>query len=435
MVFIFHHQNESVMIDEAIQENSSDSHQSDQPLKVIMPKVPRLCSCRKSKSFSFSPIVHNGPISSKEALSSYSSLLMPYEVNEIQRFKEIYFLGYPNVKNQALHDANYHYRFNPKDHLAYRYEIVKVLGSGAFGKVVEAIDHKTKKQIAIKILINAEDVKEQSKTEASILACLNKHKCSNTIKGIDYFYFRSHACITFELLGESLYLTQIRSNFKPLRQSAVKEYAIQIFQALRDCANLGIIHCDLKLENICSTLEDSKKIKIIDFGSSCFEDKPYRTYIQSRYYRAPEVILGLKYGPKIDVWSAALIIIELLTGKPVFPGKNELDMLNLMVDLLGPIPRHMVKHCRKKGAFFQENGTLKAACSLKPKKKEVSIPILLGPDTSPQLVDFLEKCLTWSPRSRMTALDALDHPWLQTKFPSKDSESLPCLQKLLPLVE
>ena len=420
------------MIEVANQENAIHTQPIDQQIRVQTPKGPRLCACRKTKSCpTFSPIIENGPISPQEVLNHYSAFLMPYEVNEIQRFNEIYFLGYPNIKNQTLHDANYHYRFNPKDHLAYRYEIVKILGSGAFGQVVESIDHKTKRQLAVKVLINTEDVREQSKTEASVLARLNKHKCSNTIKGIDYFYFRSHVCITFELLGENLYLTQVKNNFKPLRQSIVKDYAIQIFKALRDCAKLGIIHCDLKPENICATLEDSKKIKIIDFGSSCYEDKPFRTYIQSRYYRAPEVILGMKYGPKIDVWSAGLIIVELLTGKPVFPGKNELDMLNLMVDMLGPIPRSMIKRCRKKGHFFTENGTLKAACSLKSKKKEVSIPILLGPDESPQLVDFLEKCITWNPRSRITALEALDHPWLQQKFPSKDSESLPCLQKYL----
>lgn len=420
------------MIVVANQENTIHTPPIDQQIHITIPKGPRLCSIRKSLSFPFSPIIENGPISPREALNGYSSLLMPYEINEIQRFNEIYFLGYPNTKNQTLHDANFHYRFNPKDHLAYRYEIVKILGSGAFGKVIEAIDHKTKRQLAIKVLINTEDVKEQSKTEASILARLNKHKCSNTIKGIDYFYFRSHACITFELLGENLYLTQVKSNFKPLRQSLVKEYAYQMFIALRDCAKLGIIHCDLKPENICSTLEDSKKIKIIDFGSACFEDKPFRTYIQSRYYRAPEVILGLKYGPKIDVWSAALIIIELLTGKPAFPGKNELDMLNLMTDFLGPIPRSMAKHCRKKAQFFNESGSLKSACCLKSKKKDtLSLPIILGPDASPQLIDFLGKCLTWSPRSRITALEALDHPWLQQKFTSNESESLPCLQKYI----
>lgn len=394
------------------------------PFPIMMPKSPRLCTCRKTKSLSFSPLIENGPISPQEAIDNYSSLLMPYEIEEIQLYIDIYYLGYPNAKNSK--DTKYYDNINPKDHIAYRYEVVKTLGSGSFGKVVEAIDHKTKRQVAIKILLDA----ELSKTEAGILATLNRHKCSNTIKGLDYFLFRTHACISFELMGINLYSMQFRENFQPLKQAQVKEYAIQIFTGLRDCAKLGIIHCDLKPENICVTLEDPGKIKIIDFGSSSYEDKYFRSYIQSRYYRSPEVILRLKYGPKIDVWSAALIIIELLIGRPVFPGKNELDMLNLMVELLGPVPRTMINSSKKKKFFFNDDLSLKASTSLydTSRKKITGIKNLLGSDASPQLIDFLDRCLTWKPNLRMTALEALDHAWLQQKH-SAGSEGLPCLQK------
>ncbi|KAK8845977.1 hypothetical protein M9Y10_020915 [Tritrichomonas musculus] len=397
----------------------------DLNMPVTMPKGSRICTCRKSLSLAFSPIVENAPISPKEAINKYSSLLMPYEINEIQRFTEIYFLGYPNVKNSK--DSYFYDKINSKDHLAYRYEIVKNLGSGSFGKVIQAIDHKTKKQVAIKILLSTED----SKAEASVLAMLNKHKCSNTIKGIDYFLFRSHACISFELLGDNLYTMQVKDNFRPIRQSVVKEYAFQIFTGLRDCAKIGIIHCDLKPENVCLCLDDSKKIKIIDFGSSCYEDKTFRSYIQSRYYRSPEVILRLKYGPKIDVWSAALVIIELLIGEPVFPGKNEFEMLNMMEELLGPVPRSMIKASRKKKYYFNEDLSMKSCPTFEPRKKKITLNTLLGPDASPQLIDFLSKCLTWKPNYRITALEALDHPWLQRKnfYYSTDSDGLPCLQK------
>lgn len=401
-------------------------------MRVSLPKGPLLPPTSNGKNFTCTPITENAPISPQEVLDNYSSFLLPYEIKEIQRFTKIYFLGYPSAKNQTINDSTYLYKINPKDHIAYRYEIVKILGSGSFGKVFQVIDHKTKKQRAIKIFVNQDEIKQQSEREANVLSLLNKHKCCNTVKGLDYFYFRLHACITFELLGNNLYIMQIKNDFRPFRQSVVKELAFQIFRGLLDCAKLGIVHCDIKPENICSTLDDSHKIKIVDFGSACMENFPLRSYIQSRYYRSPEVILRLKYGPKIDVWGAALIVIELLIGKHVFPGRNELEMLNMMVQLIGPIPKSVVNVAKKKRrTFFTENGTLKSSSSL-PSKKPVSIQSLLGPNGSPQLIDFLENCLTWKASYRMSALQALEHPWLQQRsFKHVDSENLPTLMKYL----
>ena len=405
-------------------------------MKIVTPRIPRMTPSPRGIPLSCSPIVENSPISPQETLETYSSLLMPYEIDEIQRYKSIYFLGYPNAKNKTMNDSSVLCKFNPKDHIAYRYEIIKSLGSGTFGKVFSAFDYKMKKHVAIKIFSNNDDIQNQSDTEATILAQLNKFKCQNTVKGIDYFCYRTHPCITFELLGSNLYVMQIKDCFRPYKLSIVRDYAIQIFRGLYECSKLNIIHCDLKPENICTTIEDPKKVKIIDFGCACYtsSSRPNKFYIQSRYYRSPEVILRLKYGPKIDVWSAALIIIELLTGRHVFPGKNELDMLNLMVDMLGPIPRSMVNASRKKRTpFFSKDGSLKPSSSFASKKKMMSIQYLFGNDPPPHLIDFLQKCLMWKPNLRMSALEALQHPWMQQKTVNKTSEveGLPCLMKNL----
>jgi len=84
-----------------------------------------------------------------------------------------------------------------------------------------------------------------------------------------------------------------------------------------------IIHCDLKPENILLKQANKSGIKIVDFGSSCFEDEIIYTYIQSRFYRAPEIILGLRYTIAIDMWSFGCIMAELYMGYPIFPGENE----------------------------------------------------------------------------------------------------------------
>ena len=86
-----------------------------------------------------------------------------------------------------------------------------------------------------------------------------------------------------------------------------------------------IVHCDLKPENILLKSPTKSEIKLIDFGSSCFEQERYYTYIQSRFYRAPEIMLGIPYTTAIDMWSLGCIIYECIVGIPLFTGENERD--------------------------------------------------------------------------------------------------------------
>lgn len=103
----------------------------------------------------------------------------------------------------------------------------------------------------------------------------------------------------------------------------IRRFAIQILQALKYLRQERIIHCDLKPENILLKSPDKSGIKVIDFGSSCFSHERIYTYIQSRFYRAPEVILGVPYTSGIDMWSFGTILAELYTGFPLFPGESE----------------------------------------------------------------------------------------------------------------
>ena len=401
----------------------------DLPVGITPPNIPRTCCCRRR----LSPIVENAPITPEEALKRFSSFLMPYETQEILKFNEIYFVGYPDGKNSTPFDMDYYYKANPRDHIAYRYEIVKILGKGSFGEVMEVIDHKAKKRLALKIIISDDEMKEQTKIEADILSKLNRsHATSHSIRGIDFFIFRSHACITFELMGLNLYQVLAKHGFRAMKPSLVKNYARQIFSGLKDIAKLGIIHADLKPENVCLSLEDRNKLKIIDFGSSCYEDKRLYTYIQSRYYRSPEVILQLKYDTKIDVWSAGLIVIELLTGKPLFPGRNEAEMLKFFIQYLGEPPAYLTKISPRRHKFFNDDGSLKKSKLTQSIQTHKSLEKFLGISSSPNLLDFLEKTLQWDPEKRITASEALDHPWLQDEEgPTlKNADSLPSLQKV-----
>ena len=151
--------------------------------------------------------------------------------------------------------------------------------------------------------------------------------------------------------GDNLYDFIKANNFKGINTNLIRKVATQILVSLKFLNKQNIIHCDLKPENIllCNnkdnadsrTLHDfsptklKSLVKMIDFGSSCFTDERVYTYIQSRFYRAPEIILGLPYNGMIDMWSFGCILAELYTGYPLFPGSNETEQLACIMEILG----------------------------------------------------------------------------------------------------
>ncbi|KAK1272452.1 Serine/threonine-protein kinase AFC3 [Acorus gramineus] len=159
------------------------------------------------------------------------------------------------------------------------------------------------------------------------------------VRMLDHFLFQHHLCISFEMLGPNLYDLIKENQFKGLSLSFVQLFSKQILHGLVLMKEAGIIHCDLKPENILiSTGVKLPEIKIIDFGSACNEGRTVYSYIQSRYYRSPEVLLGYPYNTAIDMWSFGCIIAELFLGLPLFPGASEYDVLTRMIETLGGQP-------------------------------------------------------------------------------------------------
>jgi serine/threonine protein kinase len=105
---------------------------------------------------------------------------------------------------------------------------------------------------------------------------------------------------------------------------------------------LGIVHCDLKPENILLKNKSKSAIKVIDFGTGCYEKSIYYTYIQSRYYRAPEIIMGIPYTFAIDMWSFGCILVELYNGYPIFAGEDEAEQLAIIMEYKGIPPAKMI---------------------------------------------------------------------------------------------
>jgi len=191
-----------------------------------------------------------------------------------------------------------------------------------------------------------------------------------------------------------------------------------------------VVHCDLKPENILLVHPLKSEIKIIDFGSSCFENEKgfvrFRsvliivyTYIQSRFYRSPEVILGMNYGMAIDMWSVGCILAELYTGYPLFPGENEQEQLACIMEVFGPPEKYLVERSARKKLFFDANGKPKPVVSSKGKRRRPSTKTLAqalncGDEA---FVDFITRCMRWSPDARMTPEEALRHPFIDETVP------------------
>ena len=159
----------------------------------------------------------------------------------------------------------------------------------------------------------------------------------------------------------------------------------------------NIIHCDLKPENILLKEYNKSGIKMIDFGSSCFQDETIYTYIQSRYYRAPEITLGISYGHYIDTWSIGCILAELFTGVPVFPGENEFEQMKYMIDTLGMPPRTMMQRGSRRSVFFDEDGHVNSSVKATSTTLDIFCKPLKERIEDADFLDFIESFLKWVP--------------------------------------
>lgn len=146
------------------------------------------------------------------------------------------------------------------------------------------------------------------------------HDKHHVVRMLDYFVHRRHLCIVFELLSVNLYDLIRHNRFRGLSMNLLRVFLRQILAALVVMRDASIIHCDLKPENVLLRSLNSGEVKVIDFGSACFEGRTVYSYIQSRFYRSPEVVLRHPYTAAIDVWSLGCMATELFLGLPLFPG-------------------------------------------------------------------------------------------------------------------
>lgn len=396
------------------------------------------------------------PVEAGNIASLDGASLNLYEKGEVVDYDgKVYFTGkrdlskmggrldVANSINFGYDDDRGDYLINPGDHFAYRYEIIDVLGKGSFGQVLRCIDYKTGSLVAVKVIRNKKRFHAQALVEVNILQRLRSwvrqsrsittsqklivqdpEDQHHLIKYTDHFYFRHHLCIATDLLGMNLYEFLKANDFHGCTLNIIRSFTSQILSCLKMLKKQRVIHCDLKPENILLVNAWESKIKIIDFGSSCFEDQKVYTYIQSRFYRSPEVILGLSYGLPIDMWSMGCILAELHTGYPIFPGEDEQEQLGCIMELFGPPEKHLIENSTRKKLFFDSLGKPRNVVSSKGKRRKPSTRTLSQAIKCQDeaFLDFLTRCFRWNPATRLTPEDALDHPFI-TGLPMRNSES------------
>ncbi|ELW72355.1 Homeodomain-interacting protein kinase 4 [Tupaia chinensis] len=242
------------------------------------------------------------------------------------------------------------------------YDIIEVLGKGTFGEVAKGWRRSTGEMVAIKILKNDAYRNRIIKNELKLLRCMRglDPDEAHVIRFLEFFHDALKFYLVFELLEQNLFEFQKENNFAPLPARHIRTVTLQVLRALARLKELAIIHADLKPENI--MLVDQTRcpfrVKVIDFGSaSIFSEVRYvkEPYIQSRFYRAPEILLGLPFCEKVDVWSLGCVMAELHLGWPLYPGNNEYDQVRYICETQGLPKPHLLHNARKTHNFFKRN--------------------------------------------------------------------------------
>ena len=316
--------------------------------------------------------------------------------------------NYP-IYYQNKHESKKHFddkgyiKFLINDSIINRYQVKDILGKGAFSSVLTCHDHKRLFDVAVKVVRNEKRFFKASEMEISILKIINNN--FNVIKLINYFTCDNIRYLVFKNHGRSLYDEFIKTKLIPFGQ--LKYIFKQILVGLEYVHDNDIIHADLKPENI--LINENNIIKIIDFGSSLLNEdyKPKNNYyIQSRWYRSPEVIMNIDYDMKIDIWSFGCIAYELYTNKALFTGKCYNEQIFLYYDNLGFYPDIY----RKSVLWFRYFNYEGVYCYKKYKLKKTLLNEINVDNKD--LYKLIIDSLNLSPINRPSAKDLLSYKYL-----------------------
>ncbi|KAJ2633687.1 U4/U6 small nuclear ribonucleoprotein prp4 [Coemansia sp. RSA 1290] len=339
-------------------------------------------------------------------------------------------------------DAEGYYRTIIDELLDGRYQVQAFLGQGVFSSVLRAADTQNgNAPVAIKIirqndLMHKAGIKEKRMLDR--LQAADPDGKMHVVRLIGSFVHRGHLCLCFELM--SLNLREVVRKYgrdTGLSLQAVRIYGMHLMLALDLLRQCRVIHGDIKPDN-CFVSEQRNHVKLGDLGSACdVSENEVTPYLVSRFYRAPEIMLGLAYDCAIDMWSVGTTLFELYTGKIMFPGRNNNHMLHLIMETRGPFSSRMLRRGQFWHQHFEDNGSgamdfiVRSTDKLSGAEAErrivftkpttdIKTRVLQAtpPGSSPQEIqqavrfaDLLARCLELNPEKRILPIDALRHPF------------------------
>ena len=335
-------------------------------------------------------------------------------------------------------DSEGYYMTIPGELFESRYHVLQNLGRGMFSSVVRATDTQTNKLVAIKIVRNNDTMRKAGIKEIEILKDLavnDPEDKKHIIRLERHFEHKGHLCMVFENL--SLNLREVLKKFGRdvgINLKAIRAYAQQLFLGLSLLRKCQYLHADLKPDNV--LVNDVRNVlKICDLGSaSSIEENVTAPYLVSRFYRAPEIILGISYDYAIDIWSVGCTLFELYTGKILFTGRNNNAMLRAIMECRGKFPHKTLRKGTLTYLYFDDLLNFQAVeedkltgrmltkmidIKAKPVRglKERLAPKGKKMDEQERkeielFADLLDKCLDLRGDKRITPSEALRHPFI-----------------------
>jgi len=286
----------------------------------------------------------------------------------------------------------------------HKYRLVAKKGEGTFSEVLKAQCIKNGRYVAIKCMKNSFDSLDQVNNLREIQALKRLSPHANIIKLLEVLYDQptGRLMLVFELMDMNIYeLIRNRRNYVP--EERVRHYMYQLLKAMDHMHRNGIFHRDIKPENI---LIADDCLKLADFGScrGIYSKQPYTEYISTRWYRAPECLLtDGYYNYKMDMWGVGCVFFEIISLYPLFPGTNQIDQVNKIHSVVGLPPPELLAKMKKRSAHMDFNF---------PPTKGTGIGALI-PHAAADCIDLIEKLLAYNPDERLSARQALRHPYFR----------------------
>ncbi|XP_073943679.1 mitogen-activated protein kinase rl [Choristoneura fumiferana] len=298
-----------------------------------------------------------------------------------------------------------------------RYVNLQYIGEGAYGMVVSAFDNVKKTKVAIKKISPFEHQTYCQRTLREI-KILTRFKHENIIDIRDILRADSIDQMRDVYIVQCLMETDLYKLLKTqkLSNDHICYFLYQILRGLKYIHSANVLHRDLKPSNL--LLNTTCDLKICDFGLARVADPDHdhtgflTEYVATRWYRAPEIMLNSKgYTKSIDIWSVGCILAEMLSNRPIFPGKHYLDQLNHILGVLGsPSQDDLDCIINEKARGYLES------LPFKPRVPWVD----LFPGADARALDLLHRMLTFNPHKRITVEESLAHPYLEQYYDPND---------------